>query len=114
MLAYGVVLVLAITLVRTHHLPSAVTTGIAFTPMIPLVWLLTIVMDRFRALDELERRITSEALVFGFGCTALTTLTYGFLQIFAQAPAVDWIWVWPVQAVFWLVGAAVARRRYSE
>ena len=43
--------------------------------------------------DELQQRITLEALSFAFGGTFVVTFSYGFLQVGADAPDLNWMWV---------------------
>lgn len=64
-----------------------------------------------READELQQRILLESLAFALGAGSLLTVTYGFLQL-AGLPEVSWLWVWPVYGAMWLLGSALARRRY--
>ena len=84
---------------------------IAILPVLPIFLMPALVIEYLRNLDELQRKIQLEALGFAFAATALSTLTYGFLQN-AGLPQVNWIWVWPVMAGFWMLGMLAARRRY--
>ena len=63
-------------------------------------------------MDELQRRITFEALAFAFVGTALLTFSYGFLQLFSF-PQASWLLMWPVMVAFWLVGSLLANQRYK-
>jgi len=113
MLAYSALLVLAIELVHSHDFATPLKAAIGLTPVLPLIYGVKLQMDRFRLLDELEQRIMSESIVFAFACTAIVVITYGFLQIFIDAPAVSWLWVWPVQGALWLIGRLIASRPYA-
>jgi len=62
-------------------------------------------------IDELQRKIVLDALAIAFGASALAVLTYGFLEN-VGLPHVNWMWVWPVMAAFWILGSWVAKRRY--
>ncbi len=84
---------------------------IAVLPVLPIFLMPALVIEFLRNLEELQRRIQLEALGFAFAATALSTLTYGFLQN-AGLPQLNWIWVWPVMAGFWTVGLLVAKWRY--
>lgn len=81
--------------------------------MLPAFGVLTAIMQRYRGTDELERRIQSESILFAFGCTAIVTFSYGFLENSAHAPVLSYFWVWPVMATFWCAGKARAGRRYK-
>ena len=114
MVAYAVLLVVAIEYVRTYEPSMPIKAVFGLLPVMPLAFLIKIQMDRYRSLDELEQRILSESIVFAFACTAMAVITYGFMQSFLNAPAINWLWVWPVQGGFWLIGRFVASRRYSK
>ena len=114
MIAYMAVLFISIWLIRSHPgLPTWLAATLGLSPMIPLLFTLRTSVQSFRALDEMERRIQSEALMLSVAATAVVSLSYGFLQISVDAPAVSWIWVWPVLATFWGLGKCVAQRRYQ-
>lgn len=84
---------------------------IAVLPMLPILLIPLFFVQLLRSLDELQRRIQLEALGFAFAASALVTLTYGFLEN-AGLPDVNWVWVWPIMAVFWTLGLFAARWRY--
>ena len=113
MVAYGLVLFASNSVLRGHpELPKWSASLIGLTPMIPLVFVLRASVASFRALDEMERRIQSEGLMISVAATAVIALSYGFLQSAIDAPAISWLWVWPVQAATWMAGKYVAQRRY--
>jgi hypothetical protein len=83
------------------------------TPVIPLFGILNLGMRKFREADELQKKITAEGIVFGFGVTTIFTLSFGFLQVNDLAPDVSFTWVWPILGGSWIVGQLLARRRYQ-
>jgi hypothetical protein len=84
---------------------------VALLPVLPALGIPLAVVRFCQSMDELELRKQLEALAFAFASAAIVTFTYGFLQN-AGLPEVSWVWVWPVMAVCWMVGLAVARWRY--
>ena len=84
---------------------------VAISPMLPTLLVLRSVVGFYSRCDELEARINLHALAFAFGGTAILTLTYGFLQT-VGFPDVNWIWVWPIMGIFWIVGSWIAKRKY--
>lgn len=84
---------------------------IAILPVLPIFLMPALVIELLRNLDELQRKIQLDALGFAFAATALSTLTYGFLQN-AGLPQLNWIWVWPIMGAFWIIGLLAARWRY--
>ena len=92
-------------------LPLRVAIGL--TPMIAAFGILNLVMREYRAGDELQQKITAEAIMFAFGATAIITFSYGFLQRVVHAPSLSYFWVWAVLGSTWGLGAFIARRRYK-
>lgn len=110
LVAYGVVLVGVLLLIGAHP-HAAWRPFVAILPMLPALLVPVAVVRRLRAMDELQRRMSLEALGFAFGATAVVTFAYGFLQL-VGFPQVSWLMVWPVMAIFWLVGQFLSWRRY--
>jgi hypothetical protein len=94
-------------------IPAALTIPAALLPIVPAAYFPFILLDKLRAMDELQRKIQYEAMVFAFAMAALLTLAFGFLQFFANFPDVNWVWVWPVMGVMWIIGIVLGRRRYA-
>ena len=84
---------------------------VALSPMAPALCILWAVIRGIAEMDELQRRIQLEGLAFGFGGTAIVTLSYGFLQNVGFPPLSMFV-VWPVMAVLWILGLRLATRRY--
>jgi len=63
-------------------------------------------------MDELQRKIQLEAMAFAFALTAVLSLAYGFLELFANFPEVNWVWVWPLLGACQAAGIVMGRRRY--
>ncbi|HJT70611.1 MAG TPA: hypothetical protein VJ731_10450 [Terriglobales bacterium] len=84
---------------------------IAVMPMLPVLLVPVFVVQFLHSLDELQRRIQLESLGFAFAATALSSLTYGFLEN-AGLPHLNWVWVWPIMGIFWILGMMSARWRY--
>ena len=84
---------------------------LALSPMVPASAALIAFIRFFRGVDELEQRMHLEGLAFAFGASALATFAYGFLEG-AGFPHLNWTFVWPVMALFWIIGSVLARNRY--
>ena len=85
---------------------------IALCPMIPAATMAWVILRELRRMDELQRRIQLEALGFSFAGTAILTFSYGFLEGLGY-PRLSMFTVWPILATLWVVGLAMARRRYQ-
>ena len=110
MAVYGVAVFVSVRWLQ-HNPPAPWKYAIAILPVLPAMFVPLLAVRFFRQMDEMQRRIQLEGLAFGFICAAVLTLTYGFLQN-AGMPDVNWVWVWPVMGVCWMIGLATARRRY--
>jgi hypothetical protein len=93
-------------------IPKALLIPAALLPMVPAVLAALASMDGFRALDELQRKIQSEGILFSFFITAIVTFSYGFLEVYASFPRLSMFFVWPLLSLAWCVGSALATRRY--
>jgi hypothetical protein len=84
---------------------------VALLPMVPAILVVLAVVRQLGRMDELERKIQLEALGFGFSGTAIITLSFGFLEN-AGLPRPSWVFVWPIMGLLWIVGTALATRKY--
>jgi hypothetical protein len=112
LLAYGLMLFGSIELLQHVAIARPLRDLIALSPMIPAAAVPWIVLRELRRMDELQRRIQLEALGFAFAGTAVLTFSYGFLEGLGY-PRLSMFSVWPLLAVLWIVGLALARRRYQ-
>jgi hypothetical protein len=83
----------------------------ALSPLVAVLILAWIAIRRVARLDELRRKIVTEALAFAFIAMAISLLTYGFLDE-AGLPALDPWWVWLGMSGFWGLGWLLSWRRY--
>jgi hypothetical protein len=112
MVAYAVVLIVSVFLIK-HSPPSAWwRMPLALAPMIPIIFALRAFLRFFHRIDELQRRIQLEAFALSFGVTCLVTFGYSLLEN-AGFPAISWIWIPPFMIFLWGMGACIASRRYQ-
>ena len=110
LICYAIVLIGSIKLLGWYG-ETAWRYPLALSPLLPASAALFAFVRFFRAVDELEQRMHLESLAFAFGASALATFAYGFLEG-AGFPHLNWTFVWPVMAMSWGIGNALARRRY--
>ena len=108
---YGATLVGSIEVLKHVDVARPWRDLIALSPMVAAAATAWIVLRELRRMDELQRRIQLEALGFSFAGTAILTFSYGFLEGLGY-PRLSMFTVWPILAVLWVVGLALARRRY--
>ncbi len=109
---YVAVLVGSIELLNHAPVAAPWRSLLALCPMIPAAALAWVVLRELRRMDELQRRIQLEAIGFSFAGTAVLTFSYGFLEGLGY-PRLSMFTVWPILAVLWVAGLAIARRRYQ-
>jgi hypothetical protein len=110
LMAYMMFLLGSVTVLRAN--PDASWRYIvAVVPVAPAAMVLYLFVRRLARMDELQRRIQTEAFGFSLGATALITFAYGFLEG-AGMPHLNWTYILPLMAILWAVGAAVFTFRY--
>jgi hypothetical protein len=112
LLVYGGVLFGSIELLTHVAFARPWRDLVALSPMLPAAAMAWVILRELRRMDELQRRIQLEALGFSFAGTAILTFSYGFLEGLGY-PKLSMFTVWPILAVLWVVGLALARRRYQ-
>jgi hypothetical protein len=110
MLAYLIFLVGSVTVLQAN--PDAPWRyAVAVLPVAPAAIVVLLFVRRLARLDELQRRIQTQAFGFSLGTTALLTFAYGFLEG-VGLPHLNWTFVLPLMAILWAVGAAIFTIRY--
>jgi hypothetical protein len=105
----------AVTLIRHAqlNLPYWAVIMIALTPVAPALMMLRAYLIYFRAVDEFNRRIQSEAWLITAGVVGLSCFTYSFLEEWAHLPRIGLIWVFPALIMVWGAATFLVRRRYQ-
>ena len=112
MVVYVAAVMLTSWAFNSHLVRGAAVIPVALLPMVPAVLGGLASIDGFRSMDELQRKVQSEGILFAFFITAILTFSYGFLEVYAGFPRVSMFFVWPVLAVTWMIGTALATLRY--
>lgn len=84
----------------------------AFVPALPMLYVVLIVIGRFRGLDEYWQRIQIEALPFAFLGTIVVVFTWGFAEIAGFERPSGFVVFFILNGLY-VVGLLLARRRYS-
>ena len=108
---FGYVVLLPISIVVGSGLDPLPRALVALVPLLPLGFALRAYLVFLGRMDELARRIQLEALGFAFGAAGMLTLSYGFLEN-AGFPRLSFVWVFPLMIALWVIGGAIAGRRY--
>jgi hypothetical protein len=83
----------------------------AVVPVAPAAMVLYLVVRRIARLDELQKRIQTEAFGFALAATALITFAYGFLEGVGM-PHLNWTYILPLMAILWALGTGIFTFRY--
>jgi hypothetical protein len=87
----------------------------ALAPLPFFAAFLVLFIRELRAADELERRIQGEALAIAYPLVLVLLMTLALMERAVGLKFQDWSYmhVWIYVPIFYLVGLAVARRRYT-
>ena len=88
--------------------------GIRWRAVLPLVLLVAVTvlaMRSLRRMDELERKMHTEAMAFAFLGSLLLVSTYGFLRG-ANLLTPPVLWLLPAMVSCWVIGLLLAIERY--
>jgi hypothetical protein len=82
-----------------------------YVPLLPGIVFLLALGYAISRLDELQRRIQTEAIAIGFGITAIISLTIGLLGL-SSTTQPSWTLVPLIMAFSWLAGKLWTRWKY--
>ena len=109
--AYGLLLTAAIVLARRTAPGSPEALAAMLLPVPALLGIVWAVGRYLRDADDFLNRSTLESIAVGFAGGSVTTFTWGLLET-VGAPHLSWLFVWPVYAVWWILGSVLVRRHY--
>lgn len=98
-----VLAVLASQRLLEESLSRPLEMAVALAPALAFLLLVLSVATAIASLDELQRRIQTEAIAIGFGFTALVVMTYGMLGLVGLAQP-NWVFVTLPLVVGWGLG----------
>ncbi len=110
---YMGVVALGATLINGMSLPQWLVVVLALAPVLPALLMLHTYLTFFRALDEFQRRVQSEAALITLGVITLAAFSYGFLEAWAGFPHLSLIWALPAAIATWGLSAFFVRLRYK-
>ncbi|HZS08380.1 MAG TPA: hypothetical protein VFD58_26340 [Blastocatellia bacterium] len=93
------------------HPSDSYTHWIAAVPFVWLMLVAVIAMRSLRGMDELERRMHTEAMAFAFLASLLLISSCGFFAL-EGLMKLSLSWIAPVMVGSWIVGLVIAIWRY--
>lgn len=112
-LGYIVVLLLSIHVLKRPGISTVWRALLGLSPMIPAIFVIWSAFQHITRMDELQRRIQTEALAIAAAVTAVLGLTYFFLEGDADFPHIGAWWPWASVGVTWGISLIFLRRRYA-
>lgn len=113
MLVYAVLLVASNVLERRLQPEGVLLVALNLMPILGVLAAAWAIVRAFFRMDELQRRIQFEALVLAFAGTAVITFSWGFVEDMG-VPHLRAFMVWPIMAMLWIAGLAIATWRYHR
>lgn len=110
---YTVVVVAGVYSIEHLHPPHWLVIVAAIAPLAPALLMLRAYLVFMREVDELQRRIQSEAMLIALATVGFSSFAWGFLEEWAQFPHVPLIWVLPAIIAVWGVALGFVRLRYQ-
>jgi hypothetical protein len=93
--------------------PDAAHLAAAIIPLVPLCLALNETFRAVRAMDELQRRIHTDALLLSLLGTIAIVLGVGLLQFTAGIPLFGVFWLWIPICLLYALGVFLGQRRYA-
>lgn len=93
------VLGLSVVLNETNDLSIYSTGFIAMTPVVPVIFLLRLVINHYRSLDEYIQSVMGESLLWAVGVVGCVAMAYGLLAEMVEVPSFSPAFMLPAIAV---------------
>lgn len=90
----------SIMLIKTYALPDMAKYLLAFAPALPIGGTIMVFLRFIRDSDEYVRALHAERFIRTTGVLLFAACIWGFMQNFANAPAVELWWSYPA---FWFI-----------
>ncbi|GAA6205698.1 hypothetical protein [Thalassotalea sp. SU-HH00458] len=93
------VLGLSVVLNETNDLSIYSTGFLAMTPVVPVIFLLRLVINHYRSLDEYIQSVMGESLLWAVGVVGCVAMAYGLLAEMVEVPSFSPAFMLPAIAV---------------
>jgi hypothetical protein len=105
---------LALWFLKRPEMPAVVKVAMIILPVIPFAFFLFHYIGHVRSMDELQRRVHLEGLALAFPIAILFLMTLGLIEKAGALSPKYWSYqeVWYYLPIFYLIGTAIASRRY--
>lgn len=112
---YTAVLFASVSVLQRAELPKWAVVLVALAPVAPVVLMLRAYLTVLGKMDELQRRIQSEAILISAGFVGFGSFAYGFLEGAKVLPSIPGalLWILPAMIAVWGAVLPLVSRRYS-
>ncbi|RHW74636.1 MULTISPECIES: hypothetical protein [Alteromonadales] len=93
------VLAISVVMNETNNLSIYSTGFLAMSPVIPVIFLLRLVVNHYRSLDEYIQRVMGESLLWAVGVVGCAAMAYGLLAEMVEVPSFSPAFMLPAIAV---------------
>ena len=93
------VLAISVVMNETNNLSIYSTGFLAMSPVIPVIFLLRLVVNHYRSLDEYIQRVMGESLLWAVGVVGCAAMAYGLLAEMIEVPSFSPAFMLPAIAV---------------
>lgn len=116
--AYGVTVPLSIFLVQRTALEGAAAVAAGMLPVVPALLMLWAFLRQFWRMDELQRRVVSEAMTVAAGVVGFVSFALGWALLVARPPHPGLgyfllLMVLPAMILVWGLALVFVGRRYK-
>jgi hypothetical protein len=108
---YAVLLIGSNLLEKSLRPTGAPLLALNLLPMVGILAAAWAIIRGFGRMDELQRKIQSEALLLSFLGTAIISMGWGFLED-SGIPKLRAFSVWPLMGILWCLALVITTRRY--
>ncbi|GAB5381593.1 MAG: hypothetical protein Alis3KO_07930 [Aliiglaciecola sp.] len=102
-----VVLALSVVLDETNDLSIYSTGFLAMSPVIPVIFLLRLVVNHYRSMDEYIQRVMGESLLWAVGVVGCAAMAYGLLSEMVEVPTISPAFMLPAIAVIFGIAQSI-------
>jgi hypothetical protein len=93
------VLGLSVVMNETNDLSVVGKGFLAMSPVVPMIFMLRLVINHYRSLDEYIQRVMGESLLWAVGIVGCAALAYGLLAYMVEVPTLSPAFMLPAIAV---------------
>ena len=114
-LLWAVVYIICLVVIKNAELPKSAGVMLSFLPTITFVLFIYNFIKRIGSMDEVERRIQLEAIVWAFSLGLLLLMTRGLLDLVVTFKKGEWGYIdfiIPCFFAFYFLGILISKRKY--